>query len=315
MSIKTVWHEIKKVTLLTITKWSTDNIALHSAGVAFYTIFSIAPMIIIIISLAGFLFGEQAIEGQLADAMAEVMDRDMAETIQSFVASARVQQTGLWQSFIGLGILLFASTTVIAQLKDSLNNIWQVQPNLEHSTIKRFIMDRVLSLLLVIIFATFLVASVILDAVLIYLEPVLDPIIPGGIDFWSFLNTVLFVVVITALFTVIFKLLPDVIIPWRDVLIGAFATTLLFLLGRLGIQWYMSGGGVETTYGAAGSFVIFLIWVYYNIMVVFLGAEFTKVFATRYGSKVVPAGYASFTPEFTVGDYRDDTSDEPRGAD
>ncbi|MEX2397340.1 MAG: YihY/virulence factor BrkB family protein [Balneolales bacterium] len=303
------------MTFLTINEWWNDNIMLHSAGVAFYTIFSLAPMIIIIISLAGFMFGEQAIEGHLADAMEEVMDREMAETIQSFVASARRQQTGLWQSFIGLGILLFASTTVIAQLKDSLNNIWAVQPKLEQSTVKRFIIDRVLSLILVIIFASFLAASVIIDAIFAFMEPVLDPIIPGGIGFWSFINTVLFVVIITALFTVIFKLLPDVIIPWRDILIGAFATTLLFLLGRLGIQWYMSGGTVETTYGAAGSFVIFLIWVYYNIMVIFLGAEFTKVFATRYGHQVIPASYATFTPEFTLTEYRDDTSEEPRGAD
>ncbi|MEX0928324.1 MAG: YihY/virulence factor BrkB family protein [Balneolales bacterium] len=315
MNIKKIWYEIKTVTLLTIYKWTEDNIALHAAGVAFYTIFSLAPMIIIIIGLSGFIFGERAIEGQLADTMEQVMDREMAETIQSFVASARQQQTGLLQSLVGFGILLFASTTVIAQLKDSLNNVWDVRPGLERGTIKTFVIDRVLSLLLIIIFATFLMASFMLDAIFAYMEPVLDPVIPGGVGFWSFLNTMLFVLVVTALFTVIFKLLPDVYIPWKDVLIGSFATTILFLLGRLAIQWYMSGGTVETTYGAAGSFVIFLIWLYYNIMVVFLGAEFTKVYANRYGSNVKPARYAMFTPDFSVEQYRDDTKDEPSGSD
>lgn len=315
MNLKRIWYEIKTVAILTINKWAADNIALHSAGVAFYTIFSLAPMVIIIIGLAGFFFGEQAMEGQLADAMENVMDRDMAETIQSFVASARVEQTGLLQSMIGLAILLFASTTVIAQLKDSLNTIWEVQLKEEQSFIKRFVIDRVFSLLVVIIFASFLMTSVILDAIFAFMEPALDPIIPGGIEFWSFINSVLFVVVITGLFTVVFKLLPDVYIPWRDIMIGAFATTILFILGRLAIQWYMSGGTVETTYGAAGSFVIFLIWLYYNIMVVFLGAEFTKVYATRYGSKVKPARYATFIPKYSLSAYRDDKSDEPSGAD
>lgn len=272
-------------------------------------------MIIIIIGLAGFFFGEQAIEGQLADAMEEVMDREMAETIQSFVAGARQQQTGLLQSLIGLGILLFASTTVIAQLKDSLNNVWDVRTKAERSSITQFLIDRILSLLLVIIFATFLMASFIMDAIFAYMEPVLDPVIPGGVAFWSFLNTLLFVVVITALFTVIFKLLPDVNVPWLDVMVGAFGTTILFLLGRLAIQWYMSGGTVETTYGAAGSFVIFLIWVYYNIMVVFLGAEFTKVYANRYGSNIRPIRSATFTSDYSIAEYRDDMSDDPRGSD
>ncbi|MEX0684630.1 MAG: YihY/virulence factor BrkB family protein [Balneolales bacterium] len=301
--------------MLTINKWYEDNIILHSAGLAFYTIFSLAPLLIIITGFAGFFFGEQASEGRLADAMQEVMDRDMAESIQSFVASARQEESGFLQTMIGLGILLFAATTVIAQLKFSLNTVWDVEPKETQNTFIQFLIDRVMSLVLVLIFGAFLIASFIVDALFAFLAPYLDTILPGGIAFWSFLNTVFFVIVVTGLFTIIFRILPDIYVPWRDVMIGAFVTTILFMIGRFTIELYFRGGGIESTYGAAGSFVIFLIWMYYNIMVVFLGAEFTKVFANRYGSKVRPAHYARFSSRYSREQYLRDRRGEPSGSD
>ena len=316
MNFSKLWHEIKTVSTLTVTKWTEDDITLHSAGLAFYTIFSLAPLLIIITGVAGLIFGEQASQGQLADAMDEVMDREMAETIQGFVASARQEQSGMLQTLIGIGVLMFAATTVIAQLKNSLNNVWDIRPREDQSSIKQFLIDRVMSLVLVLIFGSFLLASFVLDALFAFLQPYLDTILPGGVGFWSILNTVIFIVVVTGLFTVIFKVLPDIHVPWRDVMIGAFVTTILFMIGRFAIEMYFRSGGIESTYGAAGSFVIFLIWMYYNIMVVFMGAEFTKVYANRYGSKVKPAAYAMFTPNYSRDEYKDDdTSSDPRGSD
>jgi len=168
------------------------------------------------------------------------------------------------------------------------------------SGFKRFIIDRFIALALILIFASLFVLSMMMDVVLYTLESYLDPIMPGGVGVWSTLNSIFSFLVLVVLFAVTFKMLPDIHVRWTDVLVGAVVTALLFLLGVWLISIYM-GMATTSTYGAAGSFVIFLIWVYYNAMVFFLGAEFTYIYTMRYGSRVKPAKHAEFTKFYADG--------------
>lgn len=295
-----VLNEIWIVIRETLSDWVKDNIPTYGAALAFYTIFSVAPLLIILVAVAGFIFGEAAITGQLEEYMAQLMGPELASTIQDFVLSAYEPTTGTIATVISLGFILFMATTIITQLKNTLNNIWNVSAKPEVSGFKRFIIDRFIALALILIFASLFVLSMMMDVALYTLESYLDPIMPGGVGVWSTLNSVFSFLVLVILFAVTFKMLPDIHVRWTDVLVGAVVTALLFLLGVWLISIYM-GMATTSTYGAAGSFVIFLIWVYYNAMVFFLGAEFTYIYTMRYGSRVKPAKHAEFTKFYADG--------------
>ncbi len=302
--VRFILNEIGIVIRDTISDWISDNIPTYGAALAFYTIFSIAPLLIILVAVAGMLFGDAATTGQLEENLAQLMGPELAHTLQSFVLDAYQPATGIPATLISLGLILFMATTIITQLKSSLNNIWNVTTKTDESGFKRFIIDRFMALALILIFTSLFVLSMLIELVFYYLESYLDPIIPGGVGFWSTLNSILSFLILVVLFTVIFKMLPDIRIRWSDVVVGAVVTALLFLLGLWLISIYM-GMATTSTYGAAGSFVVFLIWVYYNAMVFFLGAEFTYIYTMRYGSKVKPARHAEFTKFYADGPDED----------
>ncbi len=288
----------------TLKGWMDDNIPTYGAALAFYTIFSVAPLLIILVAISGFIFGEAATTGQLEEYMSQLMGKELAQTIQGFVLDAYKPTSGIIATLISLGLILFMSTTIITQLKSSLNIIWNVATRSEVSGFKRFIIDRFIALALILIFASLFVLSMMIDFVLHSLESFLDPIMPGGVGIWTTINSIFSFLVLIVLFTVTFKMLPDIQIRWTDVIVGAIVTALLFLLGVRLISFYM-GMATTSTYGAAGSFVVFLIWVYYNAMVFFLGAEFTYIYTMRYGSKVKPAKHAEFTKYYADGPDED----------
>src|SRR5690606_19417915 len=191
------------------------------------------------------------------------------------------------------GTILFTSTTVITQLKSSLNTIWNVEAKVGY-TLKQFSLSRFMSFVLVIIFALTLVSSLLFDAVLSLIGTELSTYLPEQILFIKWINYIVFIVVTTLLFTIIFKMLPDIKIAWFDSFVGAVVTTLLFMAGRYFITIYLGLGNVGSTYGAAGTFVVFLIWIYYNSMTVFLGAEFTHQYTIRFGKGVAVPKHARF---------------------
>lgn len=277
----------------TLSHWISDNIPTYGAALAFYTIFSIAPLLIILVAVTGFVFGEAATTGQLEEYMAQLMGADMARTLQDFVLDAYEPRSGLIATAISLVIIVFMATTIITQLKTALNIIWNVTTKPDVSNIKRFLIDRLIALALILIFASLFVLSMVMGFILNSLESFLDPLVPGGVEVWTTLNSVFSFLVLVMLFGIIFKLLPDIHIPWSDIAVGAIVTALLVLFGRYLIGIYMEMAATST-YGAAGSFVVFLIWVYYNAMVFFLGAEFTYVYTMRYGSFIKPAKHAEF---------------------
>jgi membrane protein len=285
-----VLKEIKLLVTETIKQWLDDNMMLHAAGLAFYTIFSLAPLLVIIIALTGFFFGEQAASGQLSSYMEEIVGAELAEAVENIVSAVSGGTTGTFASIISTFILIFAATTVLTQLKESLNTIWSVDKSLKQP-VKMFFINRLLSLALIFILATALIATFFISTIVSIISPFLSQIFPEQIAIYSFLNSIFFVLVGTLLFSIIYKLLPDIRVKWSDVLVGAFVTSLLFLLGRYLVTYYLTNAAMSSTYGAAGSFVIFLIWVYYNVMVIFLGAEFTQIYTRRYGSEVRPGRY------------------------
>ncbi len=299
-----ILNEIWIVIRDTLSDWVKDNIPTYGAALAFYTIFSIAPLLIILVAVAGFIFGDAATTGQLEEYMSQLMGPELASTIQDFVLDAYQPASGIIATVISLGLILFLATTIITQLKNTLNNIWNVTTKAEVSGFKRFIIDRFVALALILIFASLFILSMLMDVVLYTLESYLDPIMPGGVGVWSTLNSIFSFLVLVILFAVTFKMLPDIRIRWTDVIVGAVVTALLFLLGVWLISIYM-GMATTSTYGAAGSFVIFLIWVYYNAMVFFLGAEFTYIYTMRYGSRVKPAKHAEFTKFYANGPDED----------
>lgn len=279
--------EIGTVIKITVQEWLDDNMMLHAAGLAFYTIFSLAPLLILVIAITGFIFGEQAASGQLSLYMEEVIGAELAMTVQNFVNAVSQTGQGTFATITSTVVLIFAATTVLTQLKESLNTIWDVDKN-KRQPIKMFFINRLLSFVLILVFSLLLISTFFISTLVSFISPVLQQIFPSGIRIYFIVNGVIFLTISTILFSIIYKLLPDIQVKWTDVLPGAFITSVLFLIGRAAVSFYLSNAAMASTYGAAGSFVIFLIWVYYNVMVIFLGAEFTQIWTTRYGSGVKP---------------------------
>lgn len=288
-----VLKEIKEVIKLTVEGWFDDNMMLHAAGLAFYTIFSLAPLVILIIALAGIFFGEQAVSGQLSIYMVEILGAELAASVEAIVVSVYQSRTGLAATVAGSAILVFTATTVITQLKESLNTIWGVQTP-KGKSIALFFINRALAIVLIIIFSFTLAATIILDYLLGLIDPIVGDYIPPALVLFGIVNNFLFLFITTILFAIIYKMLPDIVVKWSDVFVGAFVTALLFLFGHYMVGFYLNNAATMSAFGAAGSFVVFLIWVYYNMLVIFFGAEFTHVYTMRYGSQIKPGMFVSW---------------------
>jgi membrane protein len=256
------------------------------AALAFYTIFAIAPMFLICLSLAGLWFGDQAARHELFGQLAGLVGDEGAEALQAMVAAANKPRASLIATIIGFATLFFSATTVFIQLQDGLNTVWNVV-RIPGRGLRHFIMDRVLSFATMAAIAFILLVSLVLNAFLAALGKYMQDFVANEI----ILQTVNFVVslgVITVLFAAIFKILPDVKIRWHDVWIGALSTALLFDFGKFLLGFYLGRGSIGSAYGAAGSFVIVLMWVYYSAQILLFGAKYTELYANKYGSKFVP---------------------------
>lgn len=284
---------IKDLIIATLSNWIDDDIPLHGAALAFYTIFSMGPLLIILIAVTGFIFGEQAATGQVAAFLDELVGVGVATFVESIIKGANQTFNNVIATILGVGTILFTSTTVITQLKSSLNTIWNVETR-EGNTLRQFFISRFTSFILVVVFALTLVSSLLFDAILRIIDSEVSTFLPEEIAIIQWVNYIVFVVATVVLFTVIFKMLPDIKIAWMDALIGAIVTTLLFMAGRYIITIYMGLGSIGSTYGAAGTFVVILIWIYYNSLTVFLGAEFTHQYTIRYGNGVTLPKHARF---------------------
>jgi membrane protein len=269
-------HFFIKVSIGSLKKWLADDIPMHGAALAFYTIFSLAPILFIAVSSIGWIYDDYTAITQLQDLIEDYLNPELASTVIAILEQIEIQP-GLTMPIIGGLTLIFASTTAIAQLKSTLNIIWNVK-TIEGKGLMQFIIDRLLSLVLVLSITLILAASVAIDALLYTMTAIIDSNTNFDLGLTSLLNEILLWTSTYILFIVIFKMLPDVSIPWKEVSLGAVVTTVLFMIGKWLIGWYLASFVSYDVFGAAGAFVILLIWVYYNAQVIFLGAEFIQVY-------------------------------------
>jgi membrane protein len=279
------WRTIWKLLRETLEECNRDNISQMAAALAYYTVFSIAPLLIIVIAIAGFAFGEEAAQGEIVGQIRDIVGQEGAEVIQITLENAYRPgtNTGLVASLISFSILIFGASGVFVQLQEALNAIWNLPPQTGNQ-VKTMVRKRAMSFAIVLGIGFLLLVSLLISALLAGLHYFASSILPGLDNLWQFLNFAIAFSITTGLFALMFKYLPDIEIAWSDVKIGAVITSLLFSIGRFLIGLYLGNSSFGSSYGAAGSFVVFLAWIYYSVHILFFGAEFTQVYARRYGS-------------------------------
>jgi membrane protein len=269
--------------------WYADRGPRLGAALAFYTLFSLAPLLIIVMAIAALAFGEEVAHAQVVQQIEGLIGMEGAKAIQSMIENASKPSSGLTATFIGLATLLFGATIVFSELRDALNTIWKIPSRTERGMVIGLVRDRFLAFVMVLAIGFVLLLAMLANAALATIAQVFREALPSQTYFLRAANSLFFLVIITLLFAMIYKVLPDTDIVWGDVLIGAVVTSLLFAIGKFLIGLYLVYSTVTSAYGAAGSLVVVLVWVYYSAQIFYFGAEFTKVYATRSGHKIVPS--------------------------
>jgi membrane protein len=266
-------------------EWYADRGPRLGAALAFYTLFSLAPLLIIITAIAALAYGQEVAHAQIIRQIEELIGREGADAIRTIIENAARPSSGLAATLIGLATLLFGATIVFSELQDALNTIWDIPPKPERGMVIGIIRDRFLSFAMVLSIGFLLLASMLANTILTAIVQNFGDILPGRAYVLRIANSALFLSIVTLLFAMIYKMLPDTTIAWSDVVIGAVATSLLFAIGKFLIGLYLVYSSVVSAYGAAGSLVVVLVWVYYSAQIFYFGAEFTKVYATRRGHR------------------------------
>lgn len=290
------WKKIPKIAWDAAMLFSEDKCMKMSASLAYYTIFSIGPFLLIIIWLIGFFYGEYLedhnAQQRVLMELTEIFGQQVAVQIQSIMENMAITSNSYVGIVIGLGTLMFTSTTVFVELQDSINTIWGVKPKPKKSWLK-FILNRLISFSMILGMGFLLITSLLLNSILVLLIQYVNDIIPGiSNQMLGNVNTILTFVIITTTFGFIFKVLPDAKVRNQHIIIGAVMTTLLFMLGRMGISFYLQNNATATAFGTAGSLIILMLWVYYSAAIVYYGAEFTKIYAQTFDDGIHPSHFA-----------------------
>jgi membrane protein len=284
-----IWNFIEKV----FDHWIEDKCPKLGAALSFYTIFSLSPLLVIAVSIAGFIFGEEAARGEIVYQIQDLVGKEGAMIVQTALKNSQYSAEGLRALVISAVTLLIGSTVVFVELKDSLNLIWKVKRKPGRSilkVIKGFFLDRFQSFALVVTTGFLLLVSLLVSAFIVALNRFLaDTFLSLPLYFFDIADILVSLLVIFISFMMIFRVLPDLNIKWKDVWLGALVTAALFVLGKFLIGLYLGQSTLSSTYGAAGSLVIFLLWIYYSVQILFLGAEFIKVYIESRGRKIEPA--------------------------
>lgn len=271
-----------------------------SASLSYYTLFSLAPLLLLLISLAGFFYGREAIQGHVFQEINGLIGNQAALQIQEIIKNMELSGKTKTALIVGSITLLIGATSVFSEIQDSINMIWKLKVKPKRGWVK-ILKDRLLSSSLIVGLGFLLIVSLVINGVLLMLNNFLKSYFPDvTIILFQILNVIISFGVITILFGVIFKVLPDAKIDWKDVSIGSFFTACLFMIGRFVIGIYIQSSSTGTAYGAAGSLIIILVWVYYTAAILYFGAEFTKVYIEHIGSNIRPAQYAVFVEEHEI---------------
>lgn len=285
IKLKGIWTFTKDV----FSKFIDDKCPKLGAALSFYTIFSVAPIIVISISVAALIFGKDAARGELISQIQGLVGYDGAQVIQTALKNAQYSNQGVVTLITGFVALVIGSTVVFVELQDSLNMIWKVKPKPGRNLFKGLIKDRARSFAMVLGTGFLLLVSLVVSALISSINNYFSESLFNIPKFFLDLSNIIISLLITyLLFMMIFKVLPDVHIKWKHVWVGALVTASLFVLGKYLIGLYLGTSSLSSTYGAAGSLVVFLLWVYYSAQILFLGAEFTQVYAIKYGEGIIP---------------------------
>jgi membrane protein len=286
--LKAGWELLK----LTLSEWTNDNAFELSAALAFYTIFSIAPVLLIAVGVASFFLAPDTATDQIVGEMEKMIGSQGANAVRQVIESSRGLGKGVWAVSVGIITLITGATAVFGELQSALNQMWDVEAKPDRGVIMSFVVDRVRSFSIAVCVGFLLLVSLVISAVISGLQHYMNNWLPGIPWLWQTANVLSSFVVIAILFAMIYKYLPDVVISWKDVWIGAAVTALLFTAGKYLIGIYLGRTATTSAFGAAGSLVVLLFWVYYSALISFLGAEFTQVYARRYGPGIQPKQHA-----------------------
>jgi membrane protein len=272
--------------------WWNDNVPRLGASLAYYTLFALAPILVVAIAIAGLVFGPEAVRGEIVGQIQGLVGYEGARAVQAMLESAAKPSASLLATIIGLVTFFLGATSAFLELQTALNAIWRVQPK-KGASVRDFLRQRLISFGLVVGVGFLLLVSLLVSAALAALNRYLGNAIPALTVFWQAANVLVSLAVTTLLFAMVYKVLPDVKLRWRDVWVGALVTAGFFTVGKHVIGLYLGTSTVASTYGAAGSVVVVLVWVYYSSQVVLLGAEFTRYFVERFGARPAPEPYAT----------------------
>jgi membrane protein len=280
---------------LTYQAWKEDHASRLSAALAYYTIFSLAPLLVIVIAIMGFIWESGAVRTQLLNQIQGLVGVEGADFVAGLLSHTGGQAENIVATIIGMITLLFGALGVFNELHNSLNIIWDVGEEESKGflqTVKKLIIDRLLSFTMILGIGFLLLVSLVISAGLSATQETFGNAFPFSEFLWQIVNTIISIGVFAVLFAFMYKFLPDAEIAWRDVWVGAFITSLFFSLGKTVIGIYLGNSAVASSFGAAGSLILLLLWIYYSAQILFFGAEFTQVYANQYGSKIVTEGKA-----------------------
>jgi membrane protein len=296
ITLKGLWGVLKD----TFTGFSDDKVTKLSGSLAYYTVFSMAPLLVVIISMCGLFLGREAVEGHVYNVLKDFLGDNTAAQLQEIIKNAAISGKGTIAIIIGLITLLLGATSIFGEIQDSINTIWGLKPKPKSGWVK-MLQNRFLSFSVIISLGFLLLVSLGISGIIEGISRGLQARFPEvTVVLFYIFNLALTLGSCILIFGVIFKVLPDAKIKWRDVIAGAIVTAVLFMIGKFGISLYISQTQVGSTYGAAGSLVVLLVWVYYSSIILYLGAEFTKAYAVTYGSQIHPNDYAVTTKQVEV---------------
>lgn len=296
LSLKGIWELLKD----TFKGFSDDKLTRLGGSLAYFTVFSLGPLLVVIISFCGLFLKRDAIEGKVYSVLQGFVGQDTAVQLQEIIKNASIGNSSTIAAVIGIVTLVIGATGVFAEIQDSINSIWGLKPKPKHGLLK-LILNRLLSFSIIVSLAFLLLVSLTVTGLIEAVNNRLRLHFPDvTVYVFYVINLVMTLGISMLIFAVVFKVLPDAKIKWKDVMTGAFVTAVLFLIGKFLISFYISQTNIGSTYGAAGSLVVILAWIYYSSLILYIGAEFTKAYAVRYGSAIYPNSYAVTTKQVEV---------------
>ena len=293
MTPRLLWKVITKA----VSAWWGDNVPRLGASLSYYTLFALAPMLVVAIAIAGLAFGPEAVRGEITGQIRGLMGDEGAKAVQAMLEGASKESESRLATFLGIITFFIGATGAFLELQTALNGIWRVKPKEGGNWLKELVIQRFISFGLVIAVGFLLLVSLLVSAALAALHRYMGARYPDLAEVWEAANVLVSFGVITLLFALVYRVLPDVKLAWRDVWLGAIVTALLFTVGKFLIGLYLGTSGLASTYGAAGSVVVLLLWVYYSSQIVLLGAEFTRAWVEVNGERRRPMDHATKDPK------------------